>query len=177
MQWTQELENFWMSSFRQNLSLMFIDEKNQEPVAIRTTRIARYDDKIDLKEIQSEPLKELLRYLIYTDQQADFFGHFGVKEAFHFLGLAVSEKYKQRGLAKCIFDMALDMLLNFEIDPVYVKVEGSSNFSKRIFENAGFETLYDLPFDKWEVDGRFPIQNTGIHKSMKVYGKKLVSNS
>lgn len=178
MQWTLELEKFWMNSFKLNLSLMFIDEKNGEPMAFRTTRIARPDDnsKIDLDSIQSEPLKELLRFIIYGDEKADFFGHFGCTEAFHFLGLGVADKYKQRRLATHIFNTAIDMILNFEIDPVCVKVEGSSNFSKSIFENAGFETLFELPFATWEVDGKFPIQNTGIHKSMKVYGKKFTKN-
>jgi hypothetical protein len=33
--------------------------------------------------------------------------------------------------------------------------------------------LYEKFFDDWVVDGEKPIKDTGIHKSMKVYGMKL----
>ncbi|XP_053381658.1 uncharacterized protein LOC128549178 [Mercenaria mercenaria] len=175
--WSQEQEKFWLKMLKLNLSLMLINEESGEPMAFRVTRIARYDDKINLELIQTPPFRELIRYCVYGDRQADFFGQNGITEAFHFLGLAVADKFKNRGLATQIFNAAIDMIRNFGIDPVYVKVEGSSNFSKKIFENANFEILYELPFATWEVDGKFPIQNTGIHKSMKIYRKKLTAES
>ena len=173
MKWTEELEQFWRSSLQQNLSLMFINEEDGDPIAFRTTRIARFDDRTDIEDIKDQPLKELTRYVVFCEQKADFFGHFNTKEAFHFFGLAVAPKYKHRGYARIIINTAIDMIRNFEISPVFVKVEGSSNFSKKIFEGAGMEVLSEVFYDDWEVDGKKPIQNTGIHKSMKNYGMKL----
>jgi RimJ/RimL family protein N-acetyltransferase len=85
----------------------------------------------------------------------------------------VTPKYRQRGCGTKIVNAAIDSVRNFEIDPVYIKVEGSSNFSKKIFERAGMEILHEKNFDDWEVEGRKPFQNTGIHKSLKNYGLKL----
>lgn len=177
MQWTNELKAFWMNSLSQNLSIMFINEDNGDTMAFRTTRIARYDDKLDLDQIQDQNLKDLVHYCTDSDQRADFFGHFRTEEAFHFFGLCVSDKYKQRGLGTQIFKIAVDMICKFGIDPVYIKVEGSSNYSKIIFEKAGFETLYDSSYEDWKVDGRVPIRNTGAHKSMKMYGLKMTQTS
>ena len=173
MKWTEELEEVWKSILHQNLSLMFMNEEDGDPIAFLATRIARCDDKTDIEGIKDQPLKEFIRYDIFCDQKADFFGHFNTKEAFHFYGLAVAPKYKHRGYARIIINTAIDMIRNFEISPVFVKVEGSSNFSKKIFEGAGMEVLSEVFYDDWEVDGKKPIQNTGIHKSMKNYGKKL----
>lgn len=171
--WTSEEERFWLSSFKFNHSLMFINEENGDPVAIRTTRIATRDDRIDIDSIQTPSLKELLLYTSYCDDQADFFGHFQTYEAFHFLGLSVNDKYKNRGLATKLFNAAIEMIRNFGINPVYIKGEASSNFSKRVYANAGFEELYDKPFAEWEVDGRHPIQNTGENTSMKALGLRV----
>ncbi|XP_060595211.1 uncharacterized protein LOC132749475 [Ruditapes philippinarum] len=173
MKWTDELEQFWTNSFDLNLSLMFLNEKDGEPIAFRTTRIARYDDTNDIDSIQDQPLKEMVRFLDYCDKEAEFFGHFNTKEAFHFLGLGVAPNYRHRGYATKIFNTAIDMIRNFGIDPVYLKVEGSSNFSKKIFEKAGCEILYEKFFDDWVVDGEKPYKDTGIHKSMKNYGMEL----
>ncbi|XP_060595189.1 uncharacterized protein LOC132749460 [Ruditapes philippinarum] len=173
IKWTAEYEQLWKRSLDLNLSLMFLSEKDEEPIALRTIRIARYDDTNDSDGIKDQPLKEVVRLLGYCDQKANFFGHFHTLEAFHFLGLAVAPKYQRRGYATKIFNTAVEMIRNFGIDPVYIKVEGSSNFSKKIFEKTGMESLYELFFDDWEVEGRTLIQNTGIHRSVKMYGMKL----
>ncbi|XP_045194415.2 uncharacterized protein LOC123550024 isoform X2 [Mercenaria mercenaria] len=162
MQWSEELKEFWMNSFKLNLSLMFLNEQNGEPIALRTTRIARYDDKPNTEAVKDERIKLMIQLIVHCDQKANYFGHFPTKEAFHFLGLAVAPKYKRCGYASKIFKVAVDMIRNFGIDPVYLKVEGSSNFSKRIFEKAGCEMLFEQRFDSWEVDGKIPIQNTVI---------------
>ncbi|XP_045194445.1 uncharacterized protein LOC123550059 [Mercenaria mercenaria] len=173
MQWSDELKEFWMNSFKLNLSLMFLNEQNEEPIALRTTRIARYDDKSNIEAVKDERIKQMIRYIVHCDQKANYFEHFPTKEAFHFLGLAVAPKYKKCGYASKIFNVAVDMIRNFGIDPVYLKVEGSSNYSKKIFEKAGCETLFEQRFDTWEVGGKIPIQDTGIHESMKVYGMRI----
>ena len=59
---------------------------------------------------------------------------------------------------------------NMGINPYFIKGEGTSNFSKKIYEKCGFETIMDYPFDEYVKDGHVVFDNTGEHKSMRVYG-------
>ncbi|XP_053381170.1 uncharacterized protein LOC123552437 [Mercenaria mercenaria] len=170
--WNQEVEKFWLKTLQLNLSLMFLNDETGEPMAFQIIDIAQLDDKIELGAIQTPAYKELIRYCVYCDEQSDFFEHFGITETFHLLGLAVADKYKRRGIATQMVNAAIEMIRNFRSGPVCVKVEGSSIFSQKIFEKSNFEILFELPFATWEVDGQFPIQNTGIHKTVKAYGIK-----
>jgi GNAT superfamily N-acetyltransferase len=173
VKWTDDVEAFFRSAFKLRLSLMFLNERDDDPIAFRVTRKARYDDKSDIDEIKDQPLKELFRCMDYCEQKTEFFGHYQTKEAFHFIALAVAPKYKQLGYGTKIVNVAIDMIRHFGFDPVYLKVEGSSNFSQKIFKKTGMEMLFELFFDDWEVEGRKIIQNMGIHKSVRMYGMKL----
>jgi RimJ/RimL family protein N-acetyltransferase len=173
MKWTEEVEEYWKRGMKTGLSLMFLHDEDDDPIAFQIIEIVRFDDICDIEGIQYQGHKDLVRCLADCDRNADFFGHFQTKEAFHFLSLGVTPKYGQRGYGTKIFNFAIDFVRNFEIDPVYIKVEGSSNFSKKIFERAGMEILHEKYFEDWEFEGRKPFQNTGIHKSLKLYGLKL----
>jgi GNAT superfamily N-acetyltransferase len=173
MKWTEEVEEYWKKDMNTGLSLMLVHDEDDDPIAFLTIEIVRFDDRCDIEGIQYQAYKDLIRCLADCDRNADFFGHFQTKEAFHFISLGVTPKYGQRGYGTKILNFAIDMVRNFEIDPVYIQVEGSSKFSKKIFEMAGMEILYEKYFEDWEFEGRKPFQNTGIHKSLKIYGLKL----
>ncbi|KAL4218870.1 hypothetical protein ACF0H5_021458 [Mactra antiquata] len=159
-----------MSSVKFNLSLIFIDKETRDIIAMRIIRIASKDDVLDLDSFKSQSIKDMFAYLACLNKHGDFFGHYGVSEAFHFFGLAVNEKYGQRGYAEKICRAAINMIRHFGIDQVYIKGEASSNYSKKVYPKVGFEELGEVRYDTFEIDGRKPIQNTGIHESMKVYG-------
>jgi len=136
----------------------------------RTTRITRRTDHIDLEKIKSEPLKLLLNFTTYADEQADFFNHFRVDEAFHFLGLACADKYKRKGVASKLFHAQITWIRSLGMKGVVIKGEASSNYSKLIFLRENFEVLYDLKFAGFKVNGEEIIKNTGEHTSMIVCG-------
>ncbi|WAR12841.1 hypothetical protein MAR_027021, partial [Mya arenaria] len=152
MEWTDELRGLWLSSFRLHFSLAAVNEADEQ--------------------IQTSGLKRLFVYCNYCDQKADFFNYFGVEEAFHFYGLACADKYKNQGLASKLFKAAVDMIRYLDNPGVHIKGEATSNYSKMIYDNAGFKELFDQPFETFIVDGEVVVPNTGIHKSMKVYGFK-----
>ncbi|KAL4218852.1 hypothetical protein ACF0H5_021440 [Mactra antiquata] len=81
---TDEFKNIWMSSFKLNLSLIFIDKETKDIIAMRAIRIACKDDVLDLESIKSQSIRDMLAFDDYCDKYADFFGHYGVSEAFHF---------------------------------------------------------------------------------------------
>ncbi|XP_052819151.1 uncharacterized protein LOC128245003 isoform X2 [Mya arenaria] len=172
MEWTDELRGLWLSSFRLHFSLAAVNEADGDIMAIRTTRITKKTDFVDPEQIQTSGLKRLFVYCNYCDQKADFFNYFGVEEAFHFYGLACADKYKNQGLASKLFKAAVDMIRYLDIPGVHIKGEATSNYSKMIYDHAGFKELFDQPFETFIVDGEVVVPNTGIHKSMKVYGFK-----
>ncbi|KAL4219162.1 hypothetical protein ACF0H5_021744 [Mactra antiquata] len=94
---TDEFKNIWMSSFKLNLFLIFIDKETKDIIAMRAIRIACKDDVLDLESIKSQSIRDMLAFDDYCDKYANFFGHYGVSEAFHFWGLAVNDKYGRGG--------------------------------------------------------------------------------
>lgn len=168
------MEAFWLNALKLNLSIMFIDEESEEAIAFRITNITRPITQLDIDAIRAEPMKlKLIQFIRHCVSMADVFRHYGTNEAIHFLGLVVAEKYRRRGLGTRIFRAAIDMTRHLGIHPLYITGEGTSNYSKKIYEDAGFEVLYEKSYRTWEIDGTFPIQNTGQHKSMKVYGLRV----
>ena len=43
-----------------------------------------------------------------------------------------------------------------------------------MFEKLGFETLAEVVYDDYTVDGKIVSENLGEHKSEKLYGLKLL---
>ena len=132
--------------------------------------------KFDESTIKGETFRKFLYYCNAGDVQTDFFGHYGVDEAPHFLAMAVNGKYQKLGLAGKIFNLAVTMLRYIAQEkppPTYIKGEASSNFSKKIYARHGFVELFDNPFDSYKIDGKPVIANTGVHTSMTFYGLKL----
>lgn len=172
MKWTEELEATVLQTLHLNMSLMFINEENDDAMAYFTVRIASNvaNTHVHLDTMQNKPLRYLQKYLAYCEERADFLVNYGIKEAFHFEDLVVADAYKQRGLAPKICLAAIDMIRNFGIEPVYIKVECSSKYSKRIFEKAGFEQLYEKLANTWEINGQLPFQNTREEILLIVYG-------
>ncbi|XP_045159270.2 uncharacterized protein LOC123524830 isoform X3 [Mercenaria mercenaria] len=174
--WCEAIESYWLAALKLNLSLMLIDEDTDEAVGFRTIRYAFKDEELDFKGTIPEPSQVLLQYLLYCEEKASFFDHYGIQETIHFLSLVVAAKYQRRGYATKIFHAAIDMVRNLGLDQVYIKGEGTSNFSKKIYEKEGFAILYEHMYKDWEVDGEKPFSNTGEHKSMKIYGRKITQS-
>jgi GNAT superfamily N-acetyltransferase len=166
MKWSGEVEDYWKKGMKTGLSLMFFHDEDDDPIAFLTIEIVRFDDRCDIEGIQYQEHINLVRCLAACDRNADFFCHFQTKEAFHFISLGVTPKYGRRGFGTKIINSVIDMVLNFETDLVYIKVEGSSKYSKKIFERAVMEILHEKYFEDCEFEGRKPFQNSGIHKSL-----------
>lgn len=176
LEWSDLVKAYVSGILQQHLSIMFLDEITDEPVAFRLISFTSRNDKIDLESDTPLNIQDMKQYLDYCDEQAQFFDHYGINEAFRFVALVVADKYKRRGLATQIFHAAIDLVRNFGFPEVCIKGEGSSNYSKKIYDREGFDTLYENVYDTWEVDGRRPFTNTGEHKSVKIYGRVVQQN-
>ncbi|XP_045211598.1 uncharacterized protein LOC123563083 [Mercenaria mercenaria] len=168
IQWSDEFESLWLHTFEANLSIILVNEDNGEIMGMRATKLIKKGDHFDLDSLKDEKLRRIIEFMSYG--VTEFFNKYGIEEAFHFLGLGVAKKYRRRGLGKFLMQTAVKFLGNLGINPYYIKGEGTSNFSKKIYENCHFDIVMEYPFDEYKKDGNVVFDNTAEHKSMKVYG-------
>lgn len=140
----------------------------------RVTQFVTKDKRIDLSTVKDPLYRQFLKFCIDGDAEADFFGHYGADEAFNFVAMAVKDDYRHQGLASEIFRTAVNMIKYIGHHPTFIKGEASSNFSGRIYAKYGFEELNEKLYDSYFVDGRILVQNTGVHKSLKQFGLKVL---
>ena len=161
-------------SFRYNISLMLLADDG-DVMAIRTSRVLRYDEVPNDDAIQTTSLRLLNVFCHEGEAKFNFFDHFGAKECIHFFGLGTNDKYRRRHLATRMLNAGVAFAKHLGIDPIYIKGEGSNNYSKKVYENSGFEILHEERYDDFVVDGVRPLQNTGENKSLRYYGLKISS--
>ncbi|KAL4225901.1 hypothetical protein ACF0H5_013889 [Mactra antiquata] len=170
--WEKEHERVINETLTFNVSICMISEDSNEIIGVLVNGIIKISDPpMDLSKYNYEPLRSLFTFLTHKDKEDKFFEHFGVDEAVHFFELGVNRKYRRIGLGGKIFAAAVAM--SRELGFKACKVEGTSNFSQRIIEKQGFETLYTLPYDSYMYNGRPVIDGTGEHTQTKIYGLRL----
>ncbi|KAL4225902.1 hypothetical protein ACF0H5_013890 [Mactra antiquata] len=170
--WDKEFERATCENLKSNVSICMISKDTNEIMGIRVIGTMKISDPpMDLSEFNYEPLRSLFTFLTHKDKEVRFFEQFGVDEAIHFFTLGVNKKYRRMGLGGKLLAAAVAMSreLGFKV----IKGEGTSNFSQRIYEKQGFETLYTLPYDSYMYNGRPVIDGTGEHTQTKIYGLRL----
>ncbi|XP_052817703.1 arylalkylamine N-acetyltransferase 1-like [Mya arenaria] len=172
VQFTEEFKLYWLTTFRQGLSFMLVNPTNGDIMGFRGICTALKEDKEEVNQIKDASLRKIFSILGLLVKEADFFGRYDIEECFHFFGLGVAKQYRKRGIAKRLMEAGIVFLRNLDVDPVYIKSEGTSNFSQKTFEQLGFETLAEIKYEEYEVDGEVVFKNTGEHKSVKAYGMK-----
>ena len=138
------------------------------------TRIARADAPADFSTMKVGSFRDVYQFCAFCDDKADFFGRYGTTETFHFAALAVNAKFRRRGLGAVVFKAAIDLVRCLGLPVAYIKGEASSNYSRKIYEKFGFENLLTQSYDDYTVDGEIVIQGSDEHKSMTIFGIKVV---
>ncbi|KAL4239106.1 hypothetical protein ACF0H5_003809 [Mactra antiquata] len=170
--WEEEHERVIFEYLKCNLSICMISKDSNEICGVVLNGILNISDPpIDLSKFNYEPLRSYFLFLTHKDKEVHFFEHFGEDEAIHFFALGVKSTYRRMGLGGKLLAAAVAMgrELGFKVG----KIEGVSNFSQRIIENQGFETLYTIPYDSYIYQGHPLKDKTGEHTQMKIYGKRL----
>ena len=65
------------------------------------------------------------------------------------------------------------MVKNFELGPILLRVEATSNFSKKIFEKLEFDNLAEVIYDNYKENGEVVFKNMGDNRSVILYAKLL----
>jgi GNAT superfamily N-acetyltransferase len=162
------VEEMWMSALTSKLSLMIVDENTKKIIGMRAIRVTKKSDHTDVSLIKDESVKKLLEFFEFTSEHSNVFEKYGITEYFEFFGLAVLPEYRQRGIGTVLMQAGVSFLGHLK-RPSYLKGSCSSNFSKKIYDKFDFEAVGDYAFEDYKVDGKVVFDNTGEHKSMKLY--------
>lgn len=157
------------------MSLALIDKTNEEIIGMCLISIGDSSHTYNLEEYVVPSYKAYVEFTMYCDKAANYFEHCSVEECIHIYFVAVHSKHRRRGFATALMDTAVRFSEHLGVNPVYLKGEGSSKFSQRLFEKFGFETICELKYADYVVDGKEIIscEATGEHTSQKVYVKSI----
>ena len=155
------------------MSLALISDATGEIVSCRVTHLANKTDKLfkDKDAIKSDKIKTILKFLMHLGSLCNKYDHYCVEEVVHFLALAVHKDYRRRGIAGKVMNAAVDLVRNLEVGPVVIAGEGTSNYTKRIYEKLGFDALAEIIYEEYKPNGEVVFKNMGEQTSTKLYGK------
>ena len=162
-----------MFQIQKNMSLMLIDDSTDEVVACRVTNLAEKSEKFldELKNTKTEQIKIIIDLINHLKSLCDTLSHYDVDNAVHFLALGVHKDYRRRGIGGKVMSAAVEIVRQLGLGPVVVTGEGTSNYSKSIYEKLGFETNAEVIYDEYKVNGELVFKNMGDQKSIRLYGK------
>ena len=171
LSFVEELETLVASELRHNMSLALVSASSGEIIGVRINSIISKNDLHDTSQIKSEKMKIIEEFLIYLGDLNNIFDHYGVEDAVHFFGIGIHREYRGNGFGTQLMKAAIALFKNLEIGGIVIKGEGSSNYSKRIYEKFEFDILAEVVYADYKVDGVVVFQNLGEHKYERLYGK------
>ena len=172
LEWCAEYEDLIMSELEDNMSVGIVSKSTGNLVGFRIMSIISKDEHdIDTEEVTSEKFKIVEDFLNYLAGFNNVFEHYGVEDVVHFFGLGVHRDWRKKGIGSKLMQAAMTLVANLGIGPVVITGEGSSNYSKKIFEKFGFDILAGVVFADYKINGQEVFKNLGEHKCERLYGK------
>ena len=157
---------------KQNVSLILVSDTTGQIVAVRVSNIGRKGHNlVDPENVKPEGLRKIFGLLGVLYSLCDVYEHYNVDEYFGFVALGVHKDYRRKGIGLKIQKAAVNMVKNFELGPIVLKGEGTSNFSKKIYEKLEFDILAEVIYEDYKENGEVVFRNMGDDKSIKLYGK------
>lgn len=160
-----------LEDLKKNLSVCMTSTDNDEIMGILITGVMNKTDPVMDQSYQEHPLMSIITFLNHKNKEVNFFERYAVDEAVHIFTLGVKRNYRRMGLGGCL--LAASVAMCQELGFKAIEVEGTSNFSQKIFEKRGFEILATMPYDSYCHNGRQIREGTGEHTMTKIYGMKL----
>ena len=161
-----------MSELEDNMSIGLVSKATGELFGFRIMSVTNKDEnEVDTSEVSSEKFKLIEDFLNHLAGLNNVFEHYDVEDVVHFFGIGVHRDWRGKGVGSKLMKAAMTFVANLGVGPVVVTGEGSSNYSKRIFEKFGFDILAEVAFADYKVNGEVVFQNLGEHKCERLYGK------
>ena len=152
---------------RENVSIMVVADESNEIMGVFTSAVMRKSHKIDINSVTDESMRAMFTFASQKEPAFDIFARCGADVIFHLANLSVHNDYRRQGLGFILLESAVDFAkaLGFK----GITGEGTSNYSQKLFEKLGFETILRLPYSEYKYKQRYLSERTGEHTCMKKY--------
>ena len=153
------------------MTLALISDTTGEIICARINHIGNKKEKFEKKDMGSEGLKKIVGLIDSLNELCNVFERYNIEECFHFFALGVHKEYRKRGIGTKMMKAAVALVKNMQLGPVVIKGEGSSNYSQRIYEKLGFDTLAEIFYADHKENGEVVFKTDPDQKSDKAYAK------
>ncbi|CAC5381610.1 unnamed protein product [Mytilus coruscus] len=169
----EEVTAIFSDILRENLSVLLISDSTGEIIACRSMSLAKKGEKADWSKSKNRKFVTIMDFLGHRYDAMDVFKRYNADIAVSFFALATHRDHRAQGIASKLMKATLLFCKELGLNPVFIKGEGTSNYSQKIYGKFGFETIHTLPYDEYKIDGEIVFKNTGENKSTKCYVKQL----
>lgn len=157
------LRGYFRHSIEQGTSVMAIDTAdNNKIVGVRAHRVTKVtEEETPLDKLPSDPLTPLIKLQAHCQERYDPKKRLNVEEFLYLKFLCVRRDCRGRNIGVKLMEFTFDFMRREKIPVAYVFA--SSAYSQRVFQKLEFETVYEMPYEDYKVDGKVVFKVGGIH--------------
>ena len=170
LEWDEDMESLVLANLKHNISVALVSSDSGDIIAGQVVTIGSKYNRFDKSKYHYELGMAFDVPTNHFDSIHNIYDHYKVDEIVHLWQLAVKTEYRQKGIGTKVISAVKEFVRHFGIGPVVLRVEGSSNYSQRIFEKLGFSLLAKVFYSEYTEHGKVIFANTGEHQSLKLYG-------
>ena len=138
-------------------------------VACQIMSIAnKNDEKPCLEEEKNQQWFDILHF---EEDESNIYQRYDVENAIYVTCLCTHRGFRGHGLGYKIMQASTMYLKYLGFEGGVMFGEGSAKHSQRIFEKCGFETIFQLLYSDYKVNGEIIFSNTGEEATAKLYAK------
>lgn len=158
---------------KQNITLALVSDTTGETICARVNTISNKNESFDIDQIQTEGIKKMVAFYQHLSNICNVYEWYGVEEVFQFFGIGVHKNHRKKGIGFKVMKATLALIKGFGVGPIVIKGEGSSNYSKRIYEKSDFDMLAEVVYEEYQVDGEVVFKTGPEEKSERLYAKVI----
>ena len=169
VEWSVDVESLVLGNLKQNLSLAMVSSDTGEIVAGQVIKIASKHEPFDKSKFNGNFVLSYDALTNHFDSILNTYEHYDVDELIWLIEFVVKREERQKGFGTKLIEAVKEFVKQLGIGPVVMRVEGTSNYSQRVFEKLGFSTLATVYYSEYKIDDKIVFVNTGEHKAFKLY--------
>ncbi|XP_015116885.1 uncharacterized protein LOC107041041 isoform X2 [Diachasma alloeum] len=199
---TEELEELSSDAARDGVSVVAIDVATGKVVGVSFNKIQMQQKsgeksafELFSENCKCKSSKGLVDIMILVDSQVDLFKHYNVDCILEVMFLATLSSHRGRRIAELLVASSIeiarqlkrgkdvqtpvevagtDAITNPNCVPGLVSAIMSSNYSQRLAEKLGFNSLAEVSFEDYVFDGKKASERINdVHKSWRLVAKRI----
>ncbi|KAF4526192.1 hypothetical protein B566_EDAN001876 [Ephemera danica] len=172
-----ELEQFAISSLKQNLSLMALSRDHKDILGVAINSRGVPDDLKNLeqraRDCTNPKFKLILGLLVHVEQKSDMFRRFEVETTFETTILSVEKECRGKGIATELLRESLQLARRLGF-PLF-RIDCNSEFTARAVAKLGLHVVFTMRYDEYRPfsDQEAPLQPAAPHHDVRAMAMML----